>query len=129
MTTVDETGYETGDVNMRSDAELDERDVNTLAPSELLSDVDADARQGSGNGAMPEAVLEHIVRSMASDPDAVSIGRSERRGATVLTVHLAHEDMGRVIGRRGRTAQAIRTLVGVAGALEGVQTTVDIADD
>jgi hypothetical protein len=42
---------------------------------------------------------------------------------------VAPDDMGRVIGRRGRTAQALRTLVGVAGARQGIQTSVDIVDD
>jgi hypothetical protein len=58
----------------------------------------------------------------------VVIQAEDRRGSTVLRLHVAPEDMGRVIGRRGRTAQAIRTLVGVAGARDGVQTTVDIVD-
>ena len=52
----------------------------------------------------------------------------ERRNGMRLNLHVAPEDMGRVIGRRGRTAQAIRTLVNVAGAKDGVQASVDIVD-
>ena len=44
-------------------------------------------------------------------------------------IHVAPDDMGRVIGRRGRVAQAIRTVVAAAGARDGVQTSVDIVDD
>ena len=54
-------------------------------------------------------------------------GRAAGRSASGSTS--PPSDMGRVIGRRGRTAQAIRTLVGVAGARDGVQTSVDIVDD
>ena len=53
----------------------------------------------------------------------------QRRGSVVFRVHVAPGDMGRVIGRRGRTAQAIRTLVGAAGARDGTQVSVDIVDD
>ena len=74
-------------------------------------------------------MLTYIARSLVAEPDAVVVHTQERRGGVRLQLHVAPEDMGRVIGRRGRTAQAIRTLVGVAGAREGVQTSVDIVDD
>lgn len=115
--------YEPGDVNtLGADDEPD--DVNTLgSPSP-----EGGARAGKGSESSIE-VLEYLARSMADDPDAVVVRRDERRGATVLRLHVAPGDMGRIIGRRGRTAQALRTLVGVAGARDGVQTLVDIADD
>jgi len=77
---------------------------------------------------MPVAVLTYLARSLANEPDAVVVRTEERRGTVVLRLHVAPEDMGRVIGRRGRTAQAIRTLVAVAGARDEVQTSVDIVD-
>ena len=46
-----------------------------------------------------------------------------------LRIHVAPGDMGRMIGRRGRAAQAIRTLVRVAGSRDGVDTNVDFVDD
>jgi uncharacterized protein len=52
----------------------------------------------------------------------------EGRGGLTLRLHVAPDDMGRVIGRRGRVAQAIRTVVRAAGAREGVDTEVDIVD-
>ncbi len=87
---------------------------------------------GAGNRAADDlatGVLTYIARSLVEEPDAVVVDTSERHGSVRLQLHVGPEDMGRVIGRRGRTAQAIRTLVGVAGAREGVQTSVDIVDD
>ena len=51
----------------------------------------------------------------------------DRRGVT-LRLHVAPDDMGKVIGRRGRVAQAIRSVVRAAGAREGVEASVDIVD-
>jgi uncharacterized protein len=121
--------YEAGDVNVVDEAveELDEGeyepgDVNTVG-------------SGPGNGAATDsadtsvAVLRYLARSLSNDPDAVVIQTEERRSGVRLRLHVAPSDMGRIIGRRGRTAQAIRALVGAAGARDGVQTTVDIVDD
>ena len=74
------------------------------------------------------AALEFIATSLADDPSAVSIEVSERQGKVVLSLQVSPDDMGRVIGRRGRTAQAIRSLVAAAGARDGVNATVDIVD-
>ena len=58
------------------------------------------------------AVLEHIVRSIVDDADAVEVSSSTGRGDKVkLEVRVGPGDLGRVIGRRGRTAQSIRTVV------------------
>jgi uncharacterized protein len=94
---------------------------------------DADANLGNevtaaGSGTS-HAVLHYLARSLANEPDSVVIETEERRGGVRLNLHVAPEDMGRVIGRRGRTAQAIRTVVNVAGAKDGVQASVDIVDD
>lgn len=74
------------------------------------------------------AALEFIAKSLAEDPNAVSVEVSERQGKVVLSLSVGPNDMGRIIGRRGRTAQAIRALVGAAGARDGVTTSVDIVD-
>ena len=106
------------------DAEYEAGDVNTIsAPAGHRGE------PGPGRGDTAVGVLEYLARSMADDPDAVVIRKESRRGSTILRLHVAPHDMGRIIGRRGRTAQAIRTLVAVAGASDGVQTLVDIADD
>ncbi len=112
MNAVDAVPYEAGDVN--------------TIPKGVGRGPETD---GTKRGAMPIAVLDYLARAMTDDPDAVVIRREERRGSTILRLHVAPRDMGRVIGRRGRTAQAIRTLVAAAGARDGVQTVVDIVDD
>lgn len=76
----------------------------------------------------PRAVLEHIARSLVDDPDAVEVGVSEGRGGLVLSLHVAPSDMGRVIGKRGRIAQALRAVVRAAGARDGTDASVDIVD-
>ena len=79
-------------------------------------------------GGTPRAVLEYLAREIVDEPDGVEIDLSERRGGVLLSLHVAPDDMGKVIGRRGRVAQAIRTVVRAAGAAEGVDASVDIVD-
>jgi hypothetical protein len=79
-------------------------------------------------GAMPKQVLEYIARQLADDPDGVFVDLVEGRGEVTLRLHVAPGDMGRVIDKHGRVAQAIRQVVRAAGAREGVRTVVDIVD-
>ncbi len=79
-------------------------------------------------GAMAVAVLEHIARSITRHPDGVVVETVEGRGSVRLRLHVDPSDMGRVIGRQGRVAQAIRAVVRVAGARDGVDAIVDIVD-
>jgi predicted RNA-binding protein YlqC (UPF0109 family) len=75
------------------------------------------------------AVLEHIVRSIVDHPDDVKINVVEDDEGVVLEVQVADGDLGRVIGRRGRTAMSIRTVVRAAAARDGVDVDVDFVDD
>ncbi|HLI43269.1 MAG TPA: KH domain-containing protein [Acidimicrobiales bacterium] len=75
-----------------------------------------------------ERVLDHLARSIVDDKDAVVIEARESRGQLRLDLHVAPPDMGRIIGRRGRTAQALRTLVRAAAAADGRDAFVDIVD-
>lgn len=112
--------------NLGSPEEYVAGDVNTT----LTEDGAFDDMQGNRvEGGTPEAVLTYIAQALASDPDAVVVKIEQSGGSTRLHLHVAPEDMGRVIGRRGRMAQAIRTLVGAAGARDGVHTSVDIVDE
>jgi predicted RNA-binding protein YlqC (UPF0109 family) len=118
--------YEAGDIN-QVDGGVDE-DINDI------DDIDDDHEIDGGNDAGPDggtplAVLNYLARSLSNEPDSVVIDRDERRGGLRLSLHVSPDDMGRVIGRRGRTAQAIRTLVNVAGAKDGISASVDIVDD
>ena len=77
-----------------------------------------------------EAELEHLVTSLVEEPDGVDItpvpGR--RRDGITFEVNVAPGDMGRVIGRRGRIAQSVRTVVRAAAAKDGVEADVDFVD-
>ncbi len=97
-------------------------------PGAELDDVDDDL----GNrveGGTPLAVVTYLVHAIAAEPDAVVINTEERGSSVRFRIHVAPDDMGRVIGRRGRVAQAIRSVVAAAGARDQVQTSVDIVDD
>ncbi len=105
-------------------------DINTIDGGDDVVEYDDDATSDVDGTATATAtaVLEFIATSLADDPDAVSVEVSERHGKVVLSLSVGADDVGRVIGRRGRTAQAIRTLVAAAGARDGVTTSVDIVD-
>ena len=79
-------------------------------------------------GALSKSVLTYLAKSIVEDADAVIVEVEERRNSVTLRLHVGPSDMGRVIGRRGRVAQAIRSVVRAAGAKEGVDATVDIVD-
>ena len=112
---------------MTDDVAVDSADdVNTIEDEDGHEDDDVGNRVSGGT---PLAVVSYLVNSITSDPDAVVINTDERGNSVRFRIHVAPEDMGRVIGRRGRVAQAIRTVVAAAGARDGVQTSVDIVDD
>lgn len=73
-------------------------------------------------------LVEAIARALADQPDAVRVGQSERRGMTVIELQVAPNDLGRVIGRQGRTAAAVRTLLATAAEADGKRATLDIRD-
>lgn len=74
------------------------------------------------------AVCEYICRSIVSQPDEVSIEVADAGGRVELIVTVGDGDTGRVIGRRGRTAQAIRAVVRAAAAKDGVEVDVEFTD-
>ncbi|MDQ6697591.1 MAG: KH domain-containing protein [Actinomycetota bacterium] len=73
-------------------------------------------------------MLEYLVRSVVDDPDAVRISVSEGQRVTSLDVRVGDGDMGRVIGKRGRIAQAIRTVVRAAAVKDGVAVDIEFVD-
>lgn len=74
------------------------------------------------------AVLTHVVRSIVDDADAVKVDAVEGKNRLKLEVKVGPGDLGRVIGRRGRTAQSIRTVVRAAATRDGVEVDVDFVD-
>jgi uncharacterized protein len=74
------------------------------------------------------AVLTHVVRSIVDNPDAVRVEGAAGRNRVRLEVQVGPGDLGRVIGRRGRTAQSIRSVVRAAATRDGVDVDVDFVD-
>jgi predicted RNA-binding protein YlqC (UPF0109 family) len=72
-------------------------------------------------------LVEFLARSLVDDPDAVRVEREERDDALVLHLHVAESDVGKVIGRQGRIARALRTVVRAGGAHENRRVVLEIA--
>jgi predicted RNA-binding protein YlqC (UPF0109 family) len=137
---------ETEDEEYDSDEfEVDERDADEPDADEPDSDVPdgdepdvdedttptaevEDAPSEPVDGGVALSVLDHIARSIVDEPDAVVVDVSSQRGGIRLDLHVASSDMGRIIGRRGRVAQALRSVVRAAAAKDGTDATVDIVD-
>jgi predicted RNA-binding protein YlqC (UPF0109 family) len=123
------------DADDQLDQELDDADVNhidddgtedQLADGEDLADDDGD----DGDEPAPTAisVLDLIVTSLVDDPDAVRIDPIEQRDRVRLEVRVGPDDMGRVIGKRGRVANAIRTVVRAAAVRDDVNVDIEFED-
>lgn len=85
---------------------------------------------GSSSADVPtaKAVLEYIVTSLVQDEDAVVVDVNDSKRTLQLEVRVGPDDMGRVIGRRGRVANAIRTLTRAAAARDGVEVDIEFLD-
>ena len=75
-----------------------------------------------------QAVLQHVVGALVQDPEAVRVDLDTSRSTPRLTVRVGRADMGRVIGKRGRVAQAIRTVVRAAAVRDGTDVEVEFED-
>ena len=73
-------------------------------------------------------LVEVIAKALVDDPDSVAVTEREDKKATVLEVKVADSDMGKVIGKQGRIAKAIRSVVKAAAAKEDKKVIVDILD-
>lgn len=74
-------------------------------------------------------LLEYLVRGLVSEPDAVRVAETEEDdGSLVLELSVAADDYGSVIGRGGRTANALRTVIKAAAVKDGRRVFVDIVD-
>ena len=74
------------------------------------------------------AVVEVVAKALVDQPDAVQVTESGRRGMTILELSTAPGDMGKIIGRQGRTAAALRTLVALTAEKHGKRAQLDIRD-
>jgi predicted RNA-binding protein YlqC (UPF0109 family) len=73
-------------------------------------------------------LVEFLVRALVADPDSVRVEELNDNGEIVLEVHVAADDLGRVIGREGRVANAIRTIAKAAATVEGGRVMVEIVE-
>jgi uncharacterized protein len=75
-----------------------------------------------------KGLIETVAKALADQPELVSVRESERRGGTVYELQVASTDLGRVIGRQGRTAAALRTLLSSATEDDDKRVSLDIRD-
>jgi hypothetical protein len=80
------------------------------------------------SGSPMKAVVEVVAQALVDRPDSIKVTESRRRGMIVVELTTAPSDMGKIIGRQGRTAAALRTLVGLASEKAGVRAQLDIRD-
>jgi predicted RNA-binding protein YlqC (UPF0109 family) len=74
------------------------------------------------------AVVEVLARALTDRPDEVRVKESQHRGTTLVELYVGAGELGRVIGKQGRTAAALRTLASTAGEKEGKTVTLEIRD-
>ena len=74
-------------------------------------------------------VVEVVARALAASPEEVVVTEVDRRGTTLVELSMAPGELGRVIGRQGRTAAAVRTLASTAAAIDGQRVSVEFVDD
>jgi predicted RNA-binding protein YlqC (UPF0109 family) len=75
-----------------------------------------------------KALIEFIAKSLVENPDQVEITELQNGNHVRLELHVAKEDMGRIIGKNGRVANSIRTLLRVAAEREGLQAVLDVVE-
>lgn len=73
-------------------------------------------------------LLEFIVKSIVDHPDQVKIKEEKEEGTIILKLNLAPEDMGRVIGKKGKIIKAIRTLVRIPAIKQGIRVNLDLEE-
>lgn len=83
---------------------------------------------GAAQGSPLRTVVEVIVKALVDHPEAVKVTETARRGMTVVELSTAPGDMGKIIGRQGRTAAALRTLMALTAERLGARAQLDIRD-
>jgi predicted RNA-binding protein YlqC (UPF0109 family) len=75
-----------------------------------------------------DELLEFLVKSLVDDQEAVSVETAEEEDALVLELQVSEDDVGQIIGRRGRTISALRTVMRAVGASQDQRVLVDLVD-
>ena len=73
-------------------------------------------------------VIETVAKALADSPQKVAVTETEHRGTTLVEVTVAPPDVGKLIGRQGRTIQAMRTIASIAGERLGKRVTLEVRD-
>ena len=101
-----------------------------MSDHEVEVDADDSEDDATSTDEVPTAmaVLEYVVSALVEDEDAVQVDVDDSKRTLQLEVRVGPDDMGRVIGRRGRVANAIRTLTRAAAARDGVEVDIEFVD-
>ena len=114
-----------GEDELEEGEEFEDFDEVPVKAAASEQGADSDDAGNRGEGGTARSVLEHVARSIVDDPEGVAVDVGETRGGIRLSLRVAQGDMGRIIGRRGRTAQALRTLVRAAAARDHQEASVE----
>ena len=116
--------------------EVQDRDADDGELDDVLDDEEGDGGESSSPPPLPRlepsalaGVLEFLAKGLVDAPDKVRVESVEREGTVTLRLSVDQPDMGKIIGRSGRTARALRTLLRAAGVRAGVGTHVEIVED
>lgn len=74
-------------------------------------------------------LVQYLAKSLVSDPDAVEVTETQNNGASVLELKVAKEDLGRIIGKQGRTAKSIRALLNAAASRSNRRVVLEIVEE
>jgi len=122
----DATQTADADAELQADDGVDAGVAVDAADADADEDFDDDDEFDDATCA--ERVLESCLRAIVDRPEEIDIGVDEHDRRLTLHVRVATEDMGKIIGKRGRVANALRTLIKAAGTREGYSATVEIDD-
>jgi uncharacterized protein len=113
----------------------EDRDLGEVRDGEEVARYEPEGAEGDdrersegADGDVLRDVVEYLARNLVEHPDAVEVTLDEDDRGLVLRLHVDPEDMGKVIGRGGRMARAIRTIVRAAGTQSGLSAYVDIVE-
>jgi uncharacterized protein len=110
------------DAPLETDDDLDDDDVDVT--EDAAPEVDGNRKPA----ATATDVLEYLVKALVDEPDGVEVDAVDRSRGIQLEVRVAPGDMGRVIGKRGRTAQAIRAVTRAAAVKDGVEVNIEFME-
>ncbi|GAB4475205.1 MAG: KH domain-containing protein [Anaerolineales bacterium] len=75
-----------------------------------------------------KSLIEYVVKALVDYPEAVDVQEFRKGSSVNIALHVAKDDMGRVIGKNGRVANALRILLRVAAARQGLRATLDVEE-